>query len=176
MIICATSVLYSITNEEDSTVISHVTADHPVHAPDKQPMPKLGDVFEIIYDFGQNPELEKMPNRFGYKNEWLYDGIPSVGRQTRRFKWVKVGKQKNLNAVIAELIVRHGNIPSGQWIEAIIKLFEHDGIWRGIPDQSWTDKEDDSRCFPYLHPVGKPYLLWVGCDQDEEQYWLVEVQ
>jgi len=137
-------------------------------------MPADGEVFEITHNFGDSPEPEKMPNRFGYSGDWPFDGRSITGTQTRKFMWVAVGQQSNLDAVTRAL-AKHGKIPEGQWLEAIREKFEPNG-WRGIADASWVRPDVGSRRFPYLNPGGVPYFSCAGCEQAAGWRWLVEVK
>jgi len=148
------------TEVAEAPVKSHVLAD--------------GEVFKVTHDFGNSPEPEKMPNRFGYSGDWPFDGTQLTGKQTREFKWVAVGRQKDLDAVRAAL-AEHGDVPEGQWLEAIREQFEPES-WRGIADSSWLDPGVGRRGFPCLHPDGDPDFRWAGRERGADWRWLVEVK
>lgn len=140
----------------------------------KKTMPSDGEVFEITHDFGENPEPNNLPNRSGYGGEWLFDGKPITGVQTRRFMWVWVGPQQDLDAVRASL-TKYGTIPEGQWLEAIKKQFEPSD-WHGIADSSWVNPTFRHRSFPCLDPHGSLSFCWANDYQSAKLSWLVEVK
>src|SRR3989344_6033266 len=97
-----------------------------------------GEVFEMTLDGDalENQPLE-MVRREGYIGNWKDHGPVGQGIVPRRFKWVAVGYQSNLEAVQTAL-PPHGKIPEGQWREAVKQMFEPDREHpRGIADPSW---------------------------------------
>ena len=144
----------------------------------KIPAPKLphyadGEVFEMTLD-GDAPENHplEMVRRDGYTGNWKHSGPVVKGIVTRRFKWVAVGYQPNLETVRAALAF-HGDIPEGQWREAVKQMFEPDGEHpRGIADPSWEDPDGDVN-FPYVGRVGNSYFYLADDSRGEDWRWLV---
>ncbi len=143
-------------------------------------MPADGEVFELTLD-GDAPENQplEMVRQAGYDNwqEWEHNGPAVKGRETRRFKWVYIGYQPNLDAVRAALAT-HGKIPEGQWREAVKKMFKHD-IWRpcGIADPSWEPPRFGGSIpyCPYISSDGSSRFKWVIDGFPDHWRWLVEV-
>jgi len=146
----------------------------------KIPAPKLphyadGEVFEMTLD-GDAPENHplEMVRRDGYTGNWKHSGPVVKGIVTRRFKWVAVGYQPNLETVRAALAF-HGDIPEGQWREAVKQMFKPDGEHlRGIADPSW-ENPDGYAIFPYVENGGYSDFRWAGLDLGESWCWLVAV-
>ena len=147
-------------------------------APAKRPMPMDGVVFEVTHDFGENPEPEKMPNRFGYTSKgWGFSGRPIAGLQTRNFMWVSVEPRQNFDAICTEL-AKHGKVPEGQWLEVIMEQFEPDRR-RAIADASWIGPLAGCRSFPcYIRPTeGGLFFICVDIKLNTLRlHWLVEIQ
>lgn len=134
-----------------------------------------GEVFEMTLD-GDAPKNQpwEMVRRDGYSGEWKHNGPRVKGRQTRRFKWISIGYQPNLEAVRTAL-APHGKIPEGQWREAVKQMFEPDGKHpRGIADPSWEDPDGRAR-FPYVECDGRSDFRWADGGQGESWRWLVGV-
>lgn len=124
----------------------------------RQPHYADGVVFEMTLE-GDAPENQplEMVRRDGYTGEWKHNGPIVKGKQTRRFKWVAVGNQPNLEAVRSILV--SGKIPEGQWREAVKRVFEPDGEHpRGIADPSWKRPGGNAN-FPYVEGVGRSTSL-----------------
>ncbi|MBI2053076.1 MAG: hypothetical protein HYT34_02420 [Candidatus Ryanbacteria bacterium] len=144
-----------------------------------------GKVFEMTLDgdAAENQPIE-MVRRDGYDNpsRWKHVGTRVLGTQTRKFVWVSVGYQPNLDAVRAACLKAagkldlNGRIPEGQWREVIKQMLEPDGQYhRGIVDPSWEDP-DGGILFPCVSSGGNSRFYWavLGCSGGWR--WLVEVE
>ena len=123
-----------------------------------------GVEFDMTLD-GDAPENQplEMVRRDGYSGRWKHKGSTVKGMQTQRFKWAAVGYQYNLDAVRTAL-TPHGEIPEGQWREAVKQMFEPDGEHlRGIADSSWVDPNGGAD-FPYVNSVGDSNFVWANND------------
>ena len=166
-------------SEEMQKVLLAALAPNGDVSESKTPAPKLphyadGVVFEMTLDgdASENHPLE-MVRKDGYTGAWKHNGSKVKGRQTRRFKWVAVGYQSNLEALCAAL-APHGKIPEGQWREAVKQMFEPDREHpRGIADPSW-EYPDGRVLFPYVDRDGLSDFHWASRDRDGRWRWLVE--
>ena len=97
------------------------------------------------------------------------------GIQARRFKWVSVGYCRTFDELIRKLTTC-GDIPEGQWREAVKVMFEPDDEHpRGIADSSWVDP-DSYADFPYVDANGDSNFAWTGIDFRGDWRWLVGVR
>jgi len=100
-----------------------------------------------------------------------------VTPRTDRFKLVRAGHQRNLDAVRQALGVE--NIPEGEWLVAFKEEFpQYDGFgYIGIADPSWLSEYNDE-CFPNLskHPTFGWELAFSLADEefDTDWRWLVK--
>lgn len=144
-----------------------------------------GKAFEMTLDgdAAENQPIE-MVRRDGYDkpSEWKHKGATVKGTQTRKFVWVSVGYQPNLDAVRAVCLEAagklglNGRIPEGQWREAIKQMFHHLGQYiRGIADPSWEYPGGGIR-FPYVGSDGRSCFYWGDYGYGEAWRWLVEVE
>ena len=134
-----------------------------------------GEVFEMTLngDAPENQPLE-MVRRDGYTGDWKHSGPKVKGIETRRFKWVAVGYQPNLEAVRV-VLASHGKIPEGQWREAVKQMFEPDGEYpRGVADPSWRGPSSDAD-FPCVGRGGVSDFGWAGSGRSGDWRWLVGV-
>jgi len=136
-------------------------------------MPKDGEVFELTLD-ADNVDPLGMVRSFGYDpKNWMFHGTRLSGTITRRFMWVRVGHQSNLEGV-RRACEKHGRVPEGQWLEAVKATFEHDVKWRGVADLSW-ELPDGGRDFPCVTGFGRSSFRWAAYARGDGWRWLVEV-
>ena len=141
-----------------------------------------GEVFELALngDAAENQPFE-MVRRDGYNHKgWKHKGPTVKGMQIRKFAWVYVGYQPNLDAVraaclqVARGLGLNGRIPEGQWRETFKQMFQHDDQHpRGIADPSWFDP-DGGAYFPCVSVDGRSDFGGAGRDFGVRWRWLVE--
>lgn len=140
--------------------------------PSLLPMPADGVEFNLTLD--PIAPLEMVRNDGYDPEDWSHNGLVITTPQTSRFKFVSIGCQPDLNAVIAAL-KQHGTIPGGQWREAIKKVFKPDGLHpRGIADPSW-ESPNGRACFPVVGGGGGSRFGWAGFVHGEGWRWLVVI-
>lgn len=140
--------------------------------------PKEGEIFKLTLD-GDAPENQplEMLRRYGTdSSDWKHNGEKVSGKQTRRFKLVRVGYCRNLDEVRKKL-KGHGNIPEGQWVMAFRVAYprsDGQGPHIGVADASWVDP-DGSAYFPYVYSGGSLGFNWADIERGDHWRWLVAV-
>lgn len=155
------------------------TPASPAPTPAASPViriPDVGEVFELTLNGDSTDPIGMLKSDGINPKGWKHDGPKVTGPQTRRFKLVQVGYQKNLDAV-REALASHGNIPEGQWREAFKAVYPTpDGKGPiGIADPSWVD-QDGRRFFPYVGVDGECWRSnfgWAVSGRDGYWRWLV---
>lgn len=138
--------------------------------------PANGEIFTLTLN-GDDPANDpiEMVRTDGYDNpeQWKFTGKLIKGVQTRRFKLVSIGYCKELVEVI-EKLKKHGEIPEGQWREALKKKFpKPDGKKPiGIADPSWVYPGGDVH-FPFINSNGNSHFYWSCSAYGESWNWLV---
>ena len=137
--------------------------------------PAVDQVFELTLDgdAAKNKPLE-MVRRDGYNpKDWKHKGPVVEGSQTKRFKLVKVGYCRTLDELRRKL-GEHGEIPEGQWREALA-AYKSDGKGPvGIADSSWAHPRGSAR-FPCVFTGGDSDFFWSDYDFHDDWRWLVGV-
>lgn len=134
-----------------------------------------GEEFEMTLQPEPVRAIDMVANDgYGNSKEWRFTGTEITEPQTRRFKWQAVGYWQNFDEVL-EKLKPHGNIPEGQWREAVKEIFQPDGQHtRGIPDFSWVSPRGGAR-FPCVYEDGSSRFCWTGDGFVESWRWLVAV-
>ena len=135
----------------------------------------MGEVFELTLD-GDAPENQplEMVRHDGYDwKVWQHEGPVVKGSQTKRFKLVKVGYCRTFNELRRKLGA-HGEIPEGQWREALKAAYKSDGKGHvGVADSSWVGPRGRAP-FPCVLAYGHSFFLWADGDFNDDWRWLVE--
>lgn len=108
---------------------------------------------------------------------WKYSGVTIIGKYTRRFKLVRIGRFGNIESVRRQL-QSHGRIPHCQWLIAFMtKYRQHDNEGPiGICDSSWElDKRPDTYIPSYFNKIGNVHFSRADLAKDDTWRWLVEV-
>ncbi len=112
---------------------------------------------------------------YGNVEDWRFTGTELHEPVTCCFKWVGVDSCSNLNEVQERLMI-HGDIPKGQWREALIERFNPDNEHpRGIADPSWVNPNGE-RVFPCITRLGDPFFNVGDVSLYQFWRWLVEVK
>lgn len=140
-------------------------------------IPDVGEEFELAHDFDKTDPLEMVRSDEYDPEAWEFKGTKPKGKQTRRFKLVKVGYLPTLDAVRTAL-ASHGTVPEGQWREAFKKAYpKPDGNGSiGVADPSWVGPNGRRR-FPYLDWDGGQWrsrFFFADDVQGSPWRWLVE--
>lgn len=150
-------------------------------------MPLCGSVFSLTWDFKTAPE--HLSIWMGERYEKIFHGECMEGLYTSNFVWIKGPAwwpPRNFYD-IQSFLKQCGNIPSGQWIEAILENFEP-SPWHGIAHTAWHRDDRNSsyngyfpdegpQQFPSLDHCGEP-RFFCTCDGDRlgsDWHWLVDV-
>lgn len=142
-------------------------------APKFLPLPKDGEVFELTID-GDAVDPIEMVRGDGYNNpeQWQFNGPKVVGTQTRRFKLVGVGYQRNGGA-INKVIAKHGTPALGQYREAFKEKYGCRKLV-GFTGSEWVDPF--GRRFPCVREGFSDFFLFFDEDFDDRWRFAVEVK
>lgn len=138
--------------------------------------PAIGETFELTLNGDEHPPLD-MVTGYGYPEvqRWQYIGTTVTGIETKKFKLIQVGKCDNLTQILHKIREQEGEIPPGQWLEALKKVYGPTGDDKrlvGIADASWKSQRGHTR-FPYIYSNGIPKFAWSDHGFGEIWCWLV---
>ena len=143
----------------------------------KPKYPVDGEIFELTLDgdaFSNDP-MEMLRRAHYNPEKWTYVGKRVAGIQTRHFTLVSVGYCDTFQVVLSR-IKAHGEVPEGQWLEALMESYSSDkGFPVYIPDASWVNPRGH-HFFAYVHPFGDPGFYRVDDGSYTECRWLVRVK
>ncbi|MFA6392319.1 MAG: hypothetical protein WCW66_06295 [Patescibacteria group bacterium] len=134
--------------------------------------PDLGVEFELTIR-GDNSEhrwmVDKLAGSFKFKNYRYYGLKPKKeGRQTRRFKLVKVGYRPDVSGICREVARQGMYTPESQWLEAFRRAYpvqgERPGI--GIANPDWEGH------YPVLHCNSSGWYYCLRRPEFCSEHWI----
>jgi hypothetical protein len=139
-------------------------------------MPADNEVFELTLDgdLATNQPSAMIAEFVSGHGEFEYRGRLIVGIETRRFRWVSIGRQFGLATVKRALAGQ--KVPECQWLNAVVAKYEITPHLRGIANASWVSPDFHANLFPYINSGGNISLEFPGVHMGGYWRWLVEME